>query len=498
MRKFRAFQLIKSLTNKELKNFKLYLSSPYHCQNPELLKLVEILEKVARRKEVPAELPFTPLALYEELFTDGDSPKRSYRLRKVMKAISGLALHFENFIAIEQLQNDQMKKLHYVNQFLSERGHHKALDLSMNKWKRQIYQEKDTIDKYINHYHCYLTEFESFHTDRLKLARTERYLEGMDQQATLIYWYARLSYLCNQVYRSPILKNPPKPDPVIQAALDGSQVIRSYNGHFPTIEMYRQLLQLGQKLGQYPTYQSCRQFLSDHLSQIAPKESLVLFHYLLNYCQSSYSSGLWHFLEESFYLIDWARKKNILSEKESISDAFFINNGVTLIAVRKNIAEVNAYIDQYADFIPEEYREDAVNIVQAYLHFHHQDLESAREKLSKVKQRNSNYMVRIYSLEVRIFYQLYTRGSIALRGLRAKLAACKKYFKSKTVPLSRTKKESYIKLAGYIQEMIHFHKGGPKGTAAYLQKLKQNLEQDAVPGKDWLKKELEQLRPIDR
>lgn len=494
MRITRAFQLIKSLKTSELRKFMRFLTSSYHCQQPELSRLVTILLKVPSKKAHKNSLPFNTLGLYQKLYEE-DEVFRSekFRKKKVRNVLSDLTLKLETFIAIEQLEQDKMQKLHYIDRFLSSRGSQQASVLNRNKWKRQIHREPDTIRKYINRYYCYVLEFEALYNDRLKLKTSASLLEGMRLQADCIYWFAHLSYWCHQLFRSAIIQPDAQLIANVQSALQASNKFARLFKEFPTINMYRKLLKLGQKFGRMPDYLVCRDFLQNQVHKIAPGEHSTLLQFLLNYCQTSFNKGKTGFMEESFRLIEWGLKAGVISEAELSSDAFFINNAVGLIVLKRSEEDIENYKQHYSGFIPSEHRKDALNMVGAYQCFHQQDLEGAKYFLNRIKPRNHNYMVRFHSLEIRIYYQLFTTEKYLLKGLRAKIETFKKYFKNEKLPLSQEKKDSYLKLAWFVREMIHFHQPSAKGNPDHLRSLQRELQTQALPFKDWVENELNKL-----
>lgn len=495
MRIIRAYQLVKSFNSKELKKLTAFLSSSYHCQQSELLELTQILSKVPFKKGQKNKLPFDTLELYDKLYTDGASQNKEFRQKKIMNVISDLTLKLETFIAIEQLKKDEMKKLHYVNSFLSSRNSQKASVLSRNKWKRQIYREPDTIDKYINRYYCYRLEFESLYNDRLKKETSEPYLRGMDQQASYVYWFARLSYLCHQLFRAPIMAQSDQLIPEVRSTLEASKNFVGLSDQFPTINTYRRLLQLGQEFGQKKAYQSCLQFFKLHVKKTAPSERANLLQFLLNYCQSSFSKGYVGFMKESFHLITWGLEVAIISKSEMSSDAFFINHVVGLIAIQSDEQEIEQYIQEYSHFVPIEYRQDALNTVRAYRNFHNQNLQAALDALNQIEHRNHYYMVRIQSLQLRIFYQLFVENLFLLKGLKAKVATFKKYFENDKLPLSQTRKNSYLRLVWFVREMTHFHTPSHKGGPDHYSYLEKELNTQTLQCKAWVQQQLGKLKP---
>lgn len=496
MRIIRSYQLIKSLSNKELSKFKLFLSSPYHNQQSELLKLASILIKVPYKKVKNKELPFTDLKLYKKLYGSESPGSDAYCRKKIRNVISDLTLKLEYFIAIESLKKDKMKTLHYVNDFLSYRGLQKATVISRNKWKRQIQKEPDTIGKYINRYYCHVLEFESLHNDRLKPETSEPFLKGMISQATNVYWYAQLSYLCHHLFRSPIVEKSKDLTLQIQLALAGSKNFDGQDDQFPSINMYRKLLKLGQNLGEMPSYLSCKHYLETHILRIAVREASVLLQFLLSYCQSSFNQGNPPFMSECFQLIAWGLTKGIISESEMSSDAFFINYAVGLIALHHSETDIDAYLEDYTPYIPDQYQQDALNMVNAYRCFHRQQLETALEYLREIEPRNHYYKVRIHSVQIRIFYHLFTRNTFKPKALRAYLATYQKFFKSDKLPLSQQRKDSYLQLAWFIKEMIRCRTQSHRDHAEHLNRLAQELHTRPLPFRDWVELELQKLTPV--
>ena len=86
MRTIRAKQLLISLDNSELNRLKLFLSSPYHTQQPALQHLADLLIKLPDKKLKN----LSQMKLYRQLFGDPGDQDEAFCRKKVLNTLSDL------------------------------------------------------------------------------------------------------------------------------------------------------------------------------------------------------------------------------------------------------------------------------------------------------------------------------------------------------------------------------------------------------------------------
>ncbi|MCB0631124.1 MAG: hypothetical protein R2824_00010 [Saprospiraceae bacterium] len=490
MRAIRAKQLLISLNNNELKRLKLFLSSPYHTQQPALQDLADLLIKLPDKKLKK----LNQKKLYQLLFGDPVDQDEAYCHKKVLNTLSDLALQIESFMAHEQFQNDPAQQQEYVSSFLSRRGTGKTFEHSIKKWKQLISRKKDAFSRYVSGYRMNRIHFESLHTDRHNTAKTDDYLERMDTEATRAYWIAHLSYLCSRIFRSSILEQEQGLQNQITRALQQTEALIQGSEACPNIKMLRKLIVTGTTPGSFELYTSALGFFQRSFQQFSLKDQQTFSHFLLTYCFTSYDKGSDDFLKLGFELSEWTRKKGIISSEHALSEAAFMNSAIMQLAMQKSMESIEQYITAYLPHVPQEVQLDAENLIRAYLDFHQGQYWPALEKINKIERREAMYVTRKYSLQIRIIYHLFTQNDYRLDAFDSSIESFQKKFSSKTLKLAADKKKNYLHLARYIKAMLGFHTGQPQCTGALLKELEQNLYYNPIPCRDWVKEQLHHIK----
>ncbi|PHI19883.1 hypothetical protein CEQ90_10855 [Lewinellaceae bacterium SD302] len=252
---------------------------------------------------------------------------------------------------------------------------------------------------------------------------------------------------------------------------------------YPTISMHYYTYLIGKEPENESHYRAFKSLLLNQSSDL--KESDLQTHYYtaLNYSTIKINSGNTDYLKEYIEVYKDGLVKEALFENGHITAQQFKN--IISIALRNGDFEwVKSYIDNYQDRIPEQHRENAVNLNLAFYHFYKKDYDKAMDYLRGVEYENITYNLNAKSMLLAIYYE--TDEFDALDSLFDAILA----YLSRHKEIPANYKKLFRNLVSVTRKMTRIIPGDKKA----IEKLRKEVEETkAIASLNWVREKLDEL-----
>lgn len=485
-----AFKLFHSIDNQQKRKFKKFLKSSFFTQQSALLRLFRYLDNLPEKKgETDLQKGLFFLIYPEERKKSKLDPRQ--QKKKLSNTLSDFGLAIQEFIAASKLQKDPLQQYYYLTDFFATGNDPQLFLKTMNKYNRLIHKEKNGFKKHLAKFWYHRNLFTFRHTDEKK-ETSSIILKKMMQELDLAYLFAKLTLVCNAVYRSTML-NEHVSEEDIRVILD---LTKPYaNENHPEILLYYTMIELARLPEDRSRLREAFRLLKKCCDQLSREENRELSAYLTNYCIRQFALGSTEYLSEKFEIDVWAITSGVvLGEKETLQDTDYLNIALTGLAIPNQIEHSKTFMDIFIHRLPEDRQEMAKALAYSYYYFQTDQFALAERELRKLSIKEFHYTIRIRSLQVRLEYELFLSGkSDPERAFKA-ISSFEKYIARNLINLEEKRKVGYLRLAWFIRKMTEYRNDKSSNKKFVKNKLCAELADNPPVVADWVKRKITELR----
>ncbi|WP_282775992.1 hypothetical protein [Phaeodactylibacter xiamenensis] len=480
MEKSKLISLLRSVDSGELGWLSKWVRSPYYNSNPLIVSLFDYLRKYAPAFDSPK---LSKEVVSEHLFPG--KPYDNQRLQLVMHRLSNLV---EEFLVGQRLKRDRLLYQQLLQEELGERGPYDLFVKQNEKLGRQL-EQRPYHDE-----HYYLAKWRQQH-DHFFHPRSARYrftsdqLEAMMQNLDAFYVLSKMRYSTELRNRQNIL-----PEAYEIALLEESIELAEQHPVFKTdrvFQTYRNILALMAQPEDESTYQQLENIAHHHLHILHPNDQSALLRYLINTSIQLYNKGKQEHLRRQFQLYQVGLDQALFLDEGCISATTFLNIIVTA-SVLKELDWIENFIAKYASKLPANQQVDAVSLGTAYWYFAGGEYTAANDLLRQVESSDLQYQLRVRSLSLRSFFELFLQDETYYELLTHEASAFRKFLR-RNPKITEQRAAGYLYLAAFLRKLsrLSINRQLTPGKLSELQKAL--AEEDAVVARQWLREKLSSL-----
>ena len=464
MKNSKLIQLVSKIPKRQFKRLQEFLESPYFNKKEELIALYHFLsnfkfdfehEKLTKAKAF--------------VFVYGK--QKTYDEKEMGYIMSQLTQLINDFLAHEQLRNDEMMKSQLLMPIYNDWDLEKSFAEILKKANKfqQKKRGKDS-DYYFNQFKIYLNEAEQF-------AKKQTHAQDVALQKAidfLDYYYiaTKLQYSCAILSRSLAAKN--YQVKLIQELKNYLQN-NSHENHY-SIHIYHTILQTVLDSDNDIHFTKLKKLMDEHINHFEPEEATGIYTHAVNYCVRQINKGQSHYAVELLTLYKDLLKNKAIFDGNYLTQWNYTN--IVSIAIRnKEFEWAENFIREYKTSLDPVFRKNAYTYNLAYLFFHQKEYDKVLELLPKVEFNDVMYGVSSRLLLLKSYYE--QNAVIAFASL---VDSFKMYLKRNKI-ISDDMRKRYINFLKYIdaiQKTI-------KGNNEKLLKIKQKITEDKqTVNKSWL------------
>lgn len=475
MRSTKTYKCLASLDVYELANFKKFLLSPYFNKNEAVLILFDIYVEDIKTQKVELEKQEIWAVVY---------PKKVFSDTKYRKLNSDLLKLFEQFITIEEFQNNQQLQLTSELKAINDRN----LDLLYNSIKSKLNRFTDrTIDKSADHYYFqYETEKTKFElkSDIERKSKKSNFdeefnIKEVSRNLDIFYLSEKLKYISTTLSWSKLYKIEIEPfdiSPIEKFISERKEII-------PPIALYYQIYLTLTEPEEPRHFLILRKLINNYIDVFPPKEQRYIYDSAVSYGVGKVNAGHLELQKPTLDLYKIALKSEGFYENGYLSPTSFRN--IVFFALRNEEYEwATTFVNQYSDRLKEEFRENAVTFNLARIAFYKQDFENVIVLLQQVEYDDVFYNLVSRTFLLASYFELDEYDS-----LEALINSTNRYLR-RDKRISESRKRNYLNQNRFLKKLISVN---PRNKEA-LKKLEVELnETKGVASKPWLLEKLKEM-----
>ena len=380
-----VIKVMKSFDKQDLKDLKLFLSSPYFNKKEKIFELADYLAKQA--PEFNDEKKLNRIYIFKKLF-----PKEKYNPDKMQRLIAAFTKKVEEFIAYQSLKDKNfLKKMSVLKYY-----HNASLEDQFLKAEKELIglEDQEEIKSDVDYLNSYLLSLERFNylSSNNSLKRGEE-LNRSSELLERFYLLSRLRLLCHTFNHQNVIRYE---SDFVTTELILKEAASEQFVKIPLIKAYYHVIMFLRDETQEESFQIVKTLIeSGQVSNHVDDEKL-LYDFASNYCALRINDGQLIYQQELFSLYQFALEKEILF----VNGYLFPNTVKNIVTIALRLEEfdwIEQFLEDYKDKIDPEHREEIYNYNKAHLYFYQLKYDEALDLLD-----DSNYKDIFYKLAVKI------------------------------------------------------------------------------------------------
>jgi hypothetical protein len=392
LRKSKLIALLKILDRKEWGRLEEFIASPYFNKNEDVLRLFRYLKKTYPH--------FPAKKMDKEKVFKAVFPKQAFDKKHFNHIQNYLFRLVEQFIAQQQLMDDPFEQDQRILTAFLDARLDKHYIFKRNQLKRIL--EAETIQDeqfYFQKYRLAKTENEHFILQRQRIidpAIQESY-DALD----VFYLIEKLKFLAQMIDRQ---KQFPQSYNVQEFEYLDRQILQKNILDIPSIKIYRQLVLMLMSEEDVTQFDIFRNYLEEYSDLVQAEELKRLFLFAINYCIRKIAAGLP--FQQNLLELYYSGLENGTLLEFGVLSPWTYKNVVQLGLAQGDIGWVERFIEQYAEKLPANFREDAYHYNLAALFYAKKNYEDAMTYLNRVQYSDISYKLWSKELLVKIYFEL--------------------------------------------------------------------------------------------
>lgn len=461
----------------EINSFVKYIHSPYFNVNQNIATFCTILAEAIKNNE---ENLLTPEIIWQKVFTD-----LPYNNQKFLKLNSDLVKLLEDFIAQKEFDQSDSFKTNLKIEGVRKRNLENLYSGIIHEIERL---EKTELNQSAEYYLAkYQIEKNIFSLKTENEKKNEKFeitaaLNIKDISINLDYFYisAKLRQYCTllswkKMYRVEIdIEN-------IEHIL--SLAMNPLYSVIPAISIYHKMIITYIDENNIENYYNLRKIMKNYIHFFPLDEQKEIYSTIINYCINKTNKNQTDFLRETFELYkEGLTNKTIFLTNEIIPTMF---RNIVIAALRvEEFSWAENFIFEYAKYVNEKYRDNAVEFSLARLEFYKKNFNQVLTHLNNVNYEDVWYNINAKTIYLHAYYELDEFDA-----LESLLQAFKMYIRREK-SLSADRKVHYLNLIKFTSALMKLNaKEQPK-----VLKLKEEiLATKGVVSKPWLLEKVEEM-----
>lgn len=475
MNKSKLYLTLSVLNDRECKNFREYVHTPFINKNKRIKTLCDIIISY-RSNPSKGELP--KKHVYKKLF--GEDDYRELRLNNIISDLYKLLL---DFLAYQEYLSNPLLKQNLLAKSLIKREHYQNFNSILRRYGQLL--EKHNYANYSSFEETYrfheIMDHFSLSGDKRSMSES---LQSKNDSLDLYYFANKLRIACDMESRNMVINAGYQPH-FIHELLKRYQEDVSMYDKIPAIKLY--LLTLKMLTDNDEVYYfELRKYLEENSSAFPPDELNTVYSYALNYCVKKINSGRSNFYEEIFTLYKALLERDLLINNGFLSQWDYTNIITSAIRLQE-FDWTDRFIHDYkVHLIPEEqFNVYTYNLTALY--FAKKDYDKSLELLHEVEFTDPFYHAAAKIIQLKIYFEIGETEALF------SLAEAFRQFLKRNKQFSAYQKESnlnFIKAAIWIYKTKLSSEITVKGKSDQLLKAvwKRVLQLQPCANKVWLEK----------
>ncbi|HMX40004.1 MAG TPA: hypothetical protein PK971_08795 [Saprospiraceae bacterium] len=451
----KSLTLLQSLTKTELNRLRKFIRSPWFNDSQDLTRFFDLLHEALRQGEA-AVSALDKVSVWAALFPS--KPYDDAAIRRLSSDFTQLALRF---LLEEQRSQDALGEALALQKILNR----PELRKHLAGVERQVLKQLEASggkspEYYLAHFQMHWNGF----TRSAKSVSTADYFEKLwpaNEHLEAFYVVQKLKmYLSWRMFRKvraaeQDLEMPPG---------FWQQIERAPYCDIPLVALYKHAVKCLEEPEEEAHFQALLDDLRRYAPELTQEDLREGYHIAQNYCALKINQGYTDYYGVLFRLFQDIIRLQILLENNALSEGVF-KNIITISLVQGEYAWAEAFIRDYAGFLPSDIRDNAYTFNLANLYFHQRKYPAVIELLRNVEYSDVVYTLGSKLLLLRTYYE--TDEVLALDSLMDSF----RIYVRRNKLISKDLKREYINFLNFLKRLMALSVASPQAVAAFREKV---------------------------
>lgn len=392
MEKSRLIQILRTFSKKEVRDLRKWLQSPSHNQRDDVLALCESLVENDRLEKDDA--------LDKEEVFSSVYPGMPYDDAQMRQVMHFLLKAVEEFLIYEEWNEDPVKARITLARVYRRRQLGKLFQRTIDSAKE--FQEKQPLRNLSFLENTYLLEQEQYNYLSGLKRTVPLNLQEVSDALDINFISTKLRQACLMLAHQTVFKVEYKIG-LLGKVLDFVE----QEGHLdiPAIAIYYYSYKALKERDSEPHFQQLKQVLHQYEDMFPESEIRDIYLLAINYCIGRMNAGVKQYVRETFDLYKRGLEKKILLQDGYVS-RFTFRNVVTNGTLLEEFEWTEHFINDFQQYLEEQYRESIVHYSMAKLYFEKKDYDRAMPLLHQVEYDDILMTLNARTMLMKMYYEL--------------------------------------------------------------------------------------------
>jgi hypothetical protein len=464
--------LLSTFNKYELNRLRKYVESPFFNENTLLVDLFDVIDKFLRSNKTILEQK----EVWSKIFD-----KKPYDDTKFRRLCSDLNRLAQDFLTIEDFRNQPLAFESYQLRLLNSKGldkHYLAVERNVERDRNKL-KLRDSMYYYNNS----MLEYERhLYLEKHSVMRTKKVnLSNADLQMDYFFLSLKLKNYCDAINYKNILNI----DISIGMIEELLEIVKldKYQA-IPAIAIYYQILLTLLYREDEVHFYKLKKLLNENNFKFQQQEMRNMYIFAQNYCIKKINSGDAKYYKELFDIY-----------KTLIETKIILNKGVIVPWDYKNITSVGLrvgeykwvekFINDYNQYLPKDYKNNAYTYNLAILHFYKKDYNEVIFLLRDMTYKDVFDALQGRWLLLKTYYELGEDDALDA------LIDSFRIFLRRNKSISKSYQKMYMNAIKFLQKIMKI----PYEGRAAAEKLEVQIKEcTPIAERRWLLQKLEEIR----
>jgi hypothetical protein len=470
------FDLIRTFSKKEMKEFEDFVNSPFFNKNEKVIKLFNVIKKAYPDFDHPS---LEKEKVYGKIF-HGEEYNDS-RMRQLVFAMCNLA---EEFASYTYNKSTNEYKLGLLSTLMT-RGVNRAFEKNL----KEVSQNLENLSHDEEYYYSrYMLEYKNLafqvrnYADSNEKVINKSDIQNLINHLTYSYLIKIMKfyiYLFNVKSRFSLEYDMKMLDELV------IHLERSKYEKVPLVSIYYNVLMLHVKPDELEYFERAKELIFKHEGELDRINVVNVYINLENYCLKKSRSGLKRFRAELLELYKKELANKIYPLADGTMSPIFYRNVVRMALGHTEIEWIENFIEEYKHEVNKNAREGAYTLAMSMVEYKKKNYGKALEYLAKSQSDNLLYKLEIKALTLQIYYDAGEFESLSL------LVDSFRHFLANNKLLSESRRDMNAKFIKYVNAIVKHNFSRDPAELAVLKR--QITEEPIIENREWLIDKIEEL-----
>lgn len=455
MQKSNLIFILRSLSKKELRDFKKWLASPMHNQREDIIKAYDYLTF--------ENYLFDDEAIDKHIIFQKIYPKEPFDDAKMRQVMYFLNQALEKFLVYEHYADDNIRHQTILATIYAKRNLIKPFKKTVNDYEALKSKQIAIPDQHF--LFDYFLQKEIFDFTNKHERSNQTNLNEVQAALDLYYFINKLRLACASEYYNRVFKKNHQTRLIDEIINVGDVEI----ANAPLFQIYVLVYKMIKMPNEEYHYETLKALLQKNTNHLSPKDAREIYLWAINYCSMKINSGRAEFNSEVFTLYKKGIEEGFLIE-DNIITPFTFKNVISRGILLKEFVWVEQFIEKYQVNLEENSRKGIVDFNLAMLYHAKKDYKKAQRLLITLEVDDLLINLNARFLLIKIYVE-----QAAFELLEPQLDSMRAYLNRK--------------------ELIGYHKNMYKNIISVIKKMLKIRSNDKI-AKQKLKDEVVELTPL--